>query len=487
MKSNVKKNFVYQIMYQILISVLPFITSPYISRVIGASGIGIYSYTYSIAHYFTLFGNLGISIYGNRLIARTRDDKDEMNMAFSSLFSLHLILCSIVIFCYVLYVVFIASDYKMYALIQILYLIAAALDISWLFFGLEKFKLTVTRNSIIKIITTLSVFIFVKTGADLWKYILILALGNFIGQVILWSFFKKYASFHKFHRGDILVHIKPMFTLFFAAVAVSIYSYMDKIMIGALSSTSELGYYENAWKMIEFPVTFVTALGTVMLPRISNLQTGGHEKEINQYIFKSLRFSVFTAIAIMFGLFSIADDFAVVFWGADFARSGALMKILSITILFMAWNGVVRQEYLIPHQKDNVYLAAVCTGAVLNVIFNSILIPFYGAAGASVGTVVSYSGIFIVQNLATKGKLGFRKVIGESVPYVIFAGLMMVGVRMYSRLHSSNVLNLTVEILMGVAIYGICSFVYVVVSKDAFMKDSVNMVLTKVNKKWKLK
>ncbi len=481
MPESVKKNFVYQILYQILISILPFVTSPYIARVIGAEGIGIYSYTYSIAYYFVLFGNLGIGIYGNRLIARTRNDREQMNRAFSSLFVLHLTLFLFVILVYSLYVIFYAGIYREYAWIQILYLISYTLDISWLYFGLEQFKLTVTRNSFVKILTVISVFIFVRNGDDLWKYVLVLALGHFMGQILLWSFFRKYAAFSRFSIHDALAHIKPLFTLFFATIAVSIYSYLDKIMIGAISSPQELGYYENAWKLIEFPAAFVTALGTVMLPRISNLMVDGNEEKIKQYVFKSLRFSILAAIAIMFGLLCIADDFSVIFWGEDFARSGTLMKILSATVLFMAWSGVVRQEYLIPKQKDKIYLLSVCVGACLNVILNALLIPQYGSVGASIGTVISYFGIFLVQNISAKKDIDFKSATIQSVPYIITAFLMLIVVTLYSNAFKCTVLNLIIEIVIGVFVFLSCSFIYAFIAKDRFVLDSINIVLTKFN------
>lgn len=188
--SSLKKNLIYQTVYQILTIVLPLITAPYVSRVLGPGNIGIYSYTYSIAYYFVLFAMLGINNYGNRIIAQVRDDRDLLNKTFSNLFAVHAIVSSIMIILYILYCFIFIKEYKIYMIIQGIYIISALFDINWFYFGIEKFKLTVTRNTIIKIVTVICTFIFVKSENDLWIYILILALGSFISQSIVWVFLK---------------------------------------------------------------------------------------------------------------------------------------------------------------------------------------------------------------------------------------------------------------------------------------------------------
>ena len=157
---SVKKNFIYNTIYQILLVILPLITAPYISRTLGANAVGVYSYTNSVAYYFILIAMLGISNYGNRTIASVRDNKEKLNEKFSSIYTLQFILFIIAIISYVVYSLFIASENNMIFLLQTFYVVSGLLDISWLFFGLEQFKLTVFRNVVIKILTVISMFIF---------------------------------------------------------------------------------------------------------------------------------------------------------------------------------------------------------------------------------------------------------------------------------------------------------------------------------------
>ena len=171
--------------------ILPLITAPYIARVLGAERIGIYSYTYSIAYYFVLFGQLGLNVYGNRSIAIVRDDKEKLSKTFSSIFIVQLFISIVSCICYLLFIIFSSSEYRLIFVIQFVFVLSCVFDINWFFFGIEKFKLTVVRNTIIKITTVICVLLFVKTQADLWKYTTIMAVGSFLAQLVLWLQIRK--------------------------------------------------------------------------------------------------------------------------------------------------------------------------------------------------------------------------------------------------------------------------------------------------------
>ena len=300
-RSNVKKNFAYQMIYEILVLILPFITSPYIARVIGAEGLGTYSYSYTVAYYFILFSLLGIKNYGNRAIAKSRNDPQELSETFSNIAAVHIMVSLICLAVYIGYVLLFAED-KVYAAIQFFYVLSGLFDISWFYFGIEHFKLTVTRNTVIKILNVIYVFVFVHSVDDLWKYCLIMALGNLISQLTLWVPLRRYVRIVRPQRSKMVVHIKPLLVLFIPAVAVSLYKYMDKIMIGAMSSKAQLGYYENAEKVINIPMTVIASFGTVMLPKMSNLAAGDNKEASLRYISLSMQFVMCLAIGLSFGL-----------------------------------------------------------------------------------------------------------------------------------------------------------------------------------------
>ena len=354
-----KKNFIYNIIYQVLILIIPLILSPYLSRVIYADGIGIYSYTYSIIHYFMLLTMLGVNNYGNRSIAKVRDNKDKLSKVFWSIYLLQLIMGIIMIILYIGFVLIFNNHYKIVALIQSLFIVSAMLDINWFFFGMEEFKKTITRNTFVKIGNALLVFLLVKSSDDVWIYTLIMAGMTCLSQIILWSFLRKYVKFKKITWNDIKKHIKPNLVLFIPIIAVSLYKIMDKIMLGAMSSVSEVGFYENAEKIINIPLALITALGTVMLPRISNLTSKGDDKKIKEYINKSERFVMFMSFSMCCGLIAVGYNFAPLFFGKSFQKSGILIMLLSITLPFLSFANVLRTQYLIPNEQDKIYIKSV--------------------------------------------------------------------------------------------------------------------------------
>ncbi len=331
---SLKKNFSYNIVYQVLVVILPLITAPYISRTLGPTSVGVYSYTYSVAQYFLLFAMLGISNHGNRSIAAVRDDMEKRSRTFWSIYSIQFTTFSIAILVYTLYVVFIASDNKTVAFLQLLYVSSGLFDISWLFFGLEQFRITVTRNIVIKISTVVCMFIFVHQPSDLWKYTLIMALGTFFSQSYLWFYVCKEVKFVRISFADIKPNIKPILILFVPVIAYSVYKVMDKVMLGNMSDYDQVGYYQSAEKITNIPTGVITALGTVMLPRMSNLIATGDMSKSNQYIRVSFKLVTVIGAAIAFGLIGVTNVLTPVYFGLDFLPTAPLITLLSITVFY---------------------------------------------------------------------------------------------------------------------------------------------------------
>lgn len=451
--SSVKKNFIYNIAYQILVMILPLVTTPYISRILGTDGIGIYSYTYSIVYYFILFAMLGINNYGNRQIAKVRDDKQKLEKTFTSIYAMQIITSIIMIFLYIIYLKFFVTDNKDIAIIQVIYLIATMFDINWFFFGLEKFKLTVTRNTIIKIITIICIFIFVKQREHVYLYTIIMSVGTLISQLLLWPFVKKYTRFVKIKAKDIIQHLKPCALLFIPTVAVSLYKVMDKVMLGNMTDMDQVGLYENAEKTVNILTAVITALGTVMLPKMSNLAANGEKEKEKQYIKKSMEFTFFASSAMTFGLMAIAPTFAPLFFGEEFNGVDNIIRYLSIITIFIAVANVIRTQYIIPHEKDKTYIISVSLGAVINIIINTILIPKYQAIGAVIGTICAEFSVMLYQiidvrkeiDIATFLKNGFKYVIAGLIMYILVSNLYYV--------IENSIIRLLTQVVIGFIIY----------------------------------
>lgn len=474
-QSSIKKNFTYQMLYEILILILPFVTSPYVSRVIGADGLGSYSFSYTIANYFLLFSMLGIKNYGNRAVAQVREKQKQLNSVFSNILFLHIIVSAICCIAYIVYLAFVKED-KLYAEIQFICVISGLFDISWFYFGIEKFKLTVTRNMIIKIINVICIFVFVRESHDLWKYCLIMSIGMLISQLSLWIPLKSYTRIVRPNWQEMKRHIVPLLILFIPVIAVSLYRYMDKIMIGALSNKTQLGYYENSEKVANIPMTIITSFGTVMLPKMSNLITKNDKEAALKYIAMSMKYVMWIAFALAFGLAAVGKVFAPVFWGENFTLSGSLIMGLAITIPFMSFANVIRTQYLIPNEKDKDYLVSVISGAVINLIINYLLIPRFGAGGATIGTIVAEIIVCLVQTWSVRNVLELKKYIKSFWMFFIM-GIGMFGV-VYTigQLSTVNVVTLMIQIVTGVLLYGGASLIYFIKEKDKIILNLLRKV-----------
>lgn len=468
-KSSIKKNFAYQMAYEVLILILPFVTSPYIARVIGAEGLGTYSYSYSIAYYFVLFSMLGIKNYGNRAIAQARDNLELLEETFSNICAVHVLVSAVCCIAYAGYVYALDDGGRLYAAIQFLYVASGLFDISWFYFGIEQFKLTVARNMIIRLLNVGCVFLFVKGLEDLWIYCLIMATGNLISQLTLWIPLRKYTVFRKPEWKKMSPHIKPLLILFIPAIAVSLYKYMDKIMIGSMSSKTQLGYYENAEKVINIPMTVIGAFGTVMLPKMSNLIAARDEQTVQRYMKMSMEFVMCLAMALAFGLAAVGTVFAPVFWGEEFTASGTLIMGLSITIPFIAFANIIRTQYLIPNEKDKEYLTSVIAGAVANLVINGLLIPAMGAVGATVGTIIAEITVCTIQVCAVRKDLPLRRYFKSFLPFAFFGLGMFALVYQLGIAMGTHLTTLLLQIVVGGIIYVGACLLYFVWNKNVLV------------------
>jgi len=466
---SIKKNFIYNIVYQVLLIFLPLITAPYISRTLGATAVGIYSYTNSVAYYFLMLAMLGISNYGNRSVAAVRDNKESLNRVFSSIYILQVSTFIIAILAYIIYAIFFAKNNELIFLIQLLYVISGMFDITWLFFGLEKFKLTIGRNLLIKIGTIICMFIFVHTPADLWKYTLIMSAGTFFSQVYLWIYVKKEVKFVRVSINEVLKSIKPVLVLFIPVLAYSIYKVMDKIMLGDMSTYTQVGLYQNAEKIINVPMGIITALGTVMLPRMSNIIAKGEKGKTVLYIRTSIKLVTILCSAIAFGLMGIAPVLAPVYLGNEFVDCAQIITLLSISVFFIAWANVVRTQYLIPNRYDNIYVISTIVGAVLNFLINYMLIPHYQSNGAAIGTVVAEFSVMIIQVIAVRRELPIIRYIVKYVPIMGIGIGMMAIVREIGSIMGCYIKTLVVQVAAGGVFFCMLTVIYLFITKDEML------------------
>lgn len=449
--TNAKKNFVYNSVYQLVAIAIPLITTPYVARVLGAESIGLYSYSHAIAYYFVMFIMLGLNNYGNRTIAFVRDDKKKLSTTFFEIYRMQLSVAAIAILCYCGFATLWINTTMSW--IMLIYVISAALDINWFFFGLEQFKTTALRSSIVKVITTISIFIFVKNPDDIIIYSLINVLGLLASQLILWSRVRKYIDYVRSPLKNSLKHLKPNLVLFIPVIAISLYKMMDKVMLGSLSNLEQVGFYENTEKIIQVPLALATSLGTIMLPKISNLAAKNDHAKTRKYMEKSLYFATFLASSMCFGIMAVAKDFVPWYYGENYAPCMQLFQILMPSCLFLATANVIRTQYLIPYRQDKIYIASVIAGAFVNLVINALLIPEFGATGAAIGTLAAETCVCILQIALTWNKLKLTPTLVKSSIYIVIGIIMYLFISILPILSINSTINLLLKVLLGGILY----------------------------------
>lgn len=459
MKSE-NKNFLYNIVYQVLIYIFPLITTPYISRVLGVENIGIYSYTYSIVNMFMLIAMLGINNYGNRAVSRERDNKYQMSKKFCSIYYLQILMCFLVSMLYVVFIFFYGKEYKKIFFLQFINLISVYFDVNWFYFGIEKFKVTIVRNLIIKVLSTILIFSFVKTKYDLPVYVLIMACSTLFSQLYLVLMLKKYVRFLKVSFINIIANLKGCLLLFIPVLAYGIYRVMDKTMIGYISTVVELGYYENAEKIINIPIAIITALGTVMLPRMSYILRKDKNEYKNQ-IYESMKLGLLLSSIMFLGLILIGKDIAVVLFGDDFLTSGLIIKLLSATIIISSWANIIRTQYLIPIGEDKIYIISTAGGAIVNLVSNLIFIKYYGAKGACIGTILAEFFVMIYQTVKVKNQLEINKYLKLLIKYLLINSSIICFVWFFTIFIKNIYFRLIAKILLTFIIFFICFHQYI--------------------------
>lgn len=476
MKKSLTKNYIYNLIYQIMVLILPLITAPYISRVLGAENIGIYSYTLSISAYFILFGSLGIGLYGQREIAYKQKDKEKYSITFWEIFFLRILTMTIALILY--YFIFAKGEqYQIYYKVLILEIIGNCIDISWFFQGLEEFKKTVTRNMLVKLISVICIFLLVKTKNDLYIYFWIYVLSVLIGNISLWLYVPKYVSKIKLKNLHFLKHLKPTIALFIPQIAIQVYTLLDKTMVGAIiSDKSEVGYYDQGQKIIKILLAVITSLGTVMLPRIANTYSRGEKEEITRYMKKSFNMVFLLAFPMIFGIIAVSKAFVPIFFGQGYEKVVILINVISPIILLIGLSNVTGTQYLLPTKRQKEFTTSVICGAVVNFILNSCLIWKYGAIGASIGTVIAELTVTLVQIYFVRKDFDLKKMVKLSRNYIIASIIMFIVCLIVRQVINNNFISVVTQVAVGGLTYGLC----LLILKDEFVYEMLNRLKQKV-------
>lgn len=389
--TSIKTSLAYNTANNILRIVFPLITAPYVTRVLSPDDLGLFAFASSYAGYFAVFAVLGIPYYGAREIAKVRDDIQKTSWLFSELFSIGLMVTAVVSLIYMASIALFDRFSQHEALFVLLgaTLYCSPFNIDWFYGGLENFKHITIRSMVIKIASMLLLFTCVRDQDDLLYYAFISVFSTVASDV--WNFVVLYRAGYKvsFCFHGLKRHVKPLLLLFVSTVAVSIYTILDRLMLGFMSAYEQVAFYSYAMEISKVLLSVIVSLSAVAIPRVSYYLETRQYLEIERFINKSCALVVFFAVPICIGLIMSSPTLVPLFLGSAFQESVLPLQILSLLLILIGLNNLFAVQCLVALGYDKLFLFSVLGGTITNFLLNDLLIPYWGAIGASISSAIA--------------------------------------------------------------------------------------------------
>lgn len=396
---SVKYNFIMNLILTSSNFIFPLITFPYVSRVLLASGNGKVNFITSVVNYFMMMAALGIPTYGIRACAKVREDKDKLSKTVQELMIIHTIMTLITLIFYILSIFLVNEFYqeKELMLINSVGLVFNVFGVNWLYQALEEYDYITIRSIIFKIISIILMFLFVHQTGDYVIYGAITVFSTCGSYILNFIRLRKLISFQRYPSYNLRQHIKPILVFFAQSMATTVYCNLDTVMLGFMKGDVEVGYYTVAIKIKTLLTSVVTALGAVLLPRLSYYVGSGQKDKFYQLIKKTINFVVAMSLPLTIYFILMANESILFLSGSGYEPAVAAMQIILPTILLIGLSNVTGIQVLTPLGMERYVLISVIVGAMVDLILNTLFIPGYGSAGAAFGTLMAELAVLIVQ------------------------------------------------------------------------------------------
>lgn len=470
-EKSLAKNAVFNTIYRLINMFFPLVTSMYVSHILMATGVGRVSTAQNIVQYFVLLAPLGLTTYGTREVAKVRDNREQTERLFTELFTINF--CSTLIWAIVYYGMIITMEH--FAAERLLYLVAGLpivfnfINIEWFYQGNEDYVYIALRNAVVKMLSLIAVVSFVRTADDYVMYALIYALGiagNYVFNIT--NAIKKGIRL-RFSGIKMPQHLKPVLILLCSNIAIELYTLLDTTMLGLWCTEEVVGYYTNSVKIVKILVSLISAIGGVLLPRLSYYKEQNMMEQCDSLISKVTKIMLLFAIPCGIGVMILAEPIVLVMFGETFIPAIGTTRIATILIYVLGFSNLFGTQVLLTFNQEKKLLLCTCIGAASNILMNSMLIPMFQHDGAVVASVISESIVTLMTILMS------RKYIKVSVSakywiQIITSGLGM-GLIVYvlSTLINSNLLCLIVGFLAGLISYFIIGYV----EKNSVILDGI--------------
>ncbi len=472
------KNAFFSFVKAFLVLVSPLITFPYASRILLPEGIGKVNFANSVISYFLIFSSLGIKNYASREVAKLKDNKLELSKFVKEILLINSISTIVVYIIMILGIKAIPQLYNERYLLLLcsLTLIFTVFSVDWLYIGLEKFRFTTICSFFIQISCITLMFCFVNTKKDFFLYTFFLTIcpciiTGFIN--FIYSF--RFIDYQYKIKLNIKKHLVHLFTFFGMSFVASFYNILDSLMIGFLSSKTQLGFYSAATKVNHMVLGLITSISLILLPRLTDYFQK-NKKEFIDLSNKSISLVLFLAIPISIGIYCLSNPIIILLSGEAFLDSVIPMRIMTPIIIFIALSNIIGTQIFPAMNKEKITLVTFTFGAIVNIALNLLLIPTKGAIGAAIGTLFAELTVCIIQLLyllyTEKIKIQFLQIF-----QFIFASLIMgIGVLSISNCISNVFLQILLSVFGGFFIY----IIILIILRNKTIIQIQNILLSKI-------
>lgn len=478
MSKSLKTNYLFNLLNTISGLLFPLITFPYASRILLADGIGQVNFFQSIIQYITLFTCLGIPMYAIREVAKVRENIIERNKVTAEILLLH---ASLTVFGYVIVAILVATIAKIQVDIPLFLILSStifftAIGCEWFYQGIEDFKYIAIRGLFVKLISAILLFALVKTKEDILWYGAYSVIGVLGGNIFNFFRLRKHIAFSQLSFKELrpLRHLLPALHIFVLNLVISIYIQLNSIMLGFMDNTTSVGLFTAASKLSHMTLGVVGALGTALLPRLSNLIATGQKEKFNKLSQKAMQFVIAITLPMTVGMILTAPYLIPLFCGESYTPAILTLQIMSPIILAIGVSNILGIQILYPQGQENKVIISTALGAIVNFILNLWLIPKYSQNGASTATVMAE--IMVTVSMVYIGKK-YIPICWKNKSYLhyltgtIFMGFG-VGIWMHYSIYSSHFINLIVSCPLGIMIY----VLYLISVKDTFYLEIKSII-----------
>lgn len=460
--------------------IFPLITYSYVARILTPVGTGKVAFVNSILQYFSYIAILGIPSYGLRECAKVRNDKKKLSHIVQELLiiSLTATVISYIILILCIFIIPKLHEYKELFAVMGIYILLNTIGLEWVYQALEEYKYITIRSLIFKCASVVLTFLLIKSSDDFIWYGFLSIFTISASYICNFINIHKYIDMKKAEKYNFKRHMKPILTLFFASIVTTIYANFDTSMIGFISTENEVGLYNAAVKIKFLILSISTAITSSLIPRISYYIEKKEKSNINKIIITSMRISLLLAIPVAIYIFIFAENVLEFVCGIGYLEAAPTLRILIIAVIPLALNNLFGNQLLIPMGLEKRYSQSVFVGLWINLFLNFILIPFYGAFGAAIGTLATeiWNTFWM-----SSGVKEYRNMLLKEIKWHMYIlGMLLSGLISIILCKLINNVSVIYQLTFtAIAFFGLY-YIYILIMKEPLLIEEINKIKGKI-------